>query len=280
MEVLKPEIKGILEKPLIVITPHSSRYIPDDFKERFNLDERELMKFTDSYTDELYSEIVSLGGVLIPGTVSKFVVQLNRKIKMKEKGLSYNEKENGAFIEKSWTGNRVMVPELAEEEKTKIYGMIYLPYLKAIDLKMREAQEKFGMSILIDGHSFSPVTARGSARKEDYLLGTRNKKTAGEELIELMFNALKKENRKVGIDKYGWNGGYTTGHYSRLANPEEMLKKGINPEKSEAVQIETNKRLYLDAETLRKNADFEKIKSEISYCLERIIKSYILKNRD
>ena len=74
----------------------------------------------------------------------------------------------------------------------------------------------------------------------------------------------------VGFDTYGWDGGYTTAHFSRLASPKEMLPKGIDPDKAQAIQIETNKRNYLDEKSFMKNSGFGRTKSAISYCLENI----------
>ena len=81
--MVTPKIEGMMEKPLIVITPHSSTEIAEPYKERLNLSEEEVMKFTDLYTDRLFSEAINLGGILIAPLVSKFLVGLNKKIQRK-----------------------------------------------------------------------------------------------------------------------------------------------------------------------------------------------------
>ena len=279
MELVKPEVKGTGESPLsplIVITPQSSTYIPPDLEDRLAIDEDEVRRFAALYTDELFEEAVDIGGVFIPGTVSRFVVQLNKMTKMKDGKLQVWDKKlkplsdadprnsDSSFIRYSWTGNKVMDPELTEEEMVDIFNNIYTPYLEAIDKAVAEAQAKFGYSILIDGLSFPSVSVKGKERNADFVLGTRDWQTADEVIIWDMMDILTRKLKKVGVDNYGWNGGYTTGHYSQLAS----ARKGFNPKKAHAVQIEINKKLYMDEAAFEKNSNFENIKNDVFCCVE------------
>ncbi|MDP7323892.1 MAG: hypothetical protein QF632_03990, partial [Candidatus Woesearchaeota archaeon] len=56
----------------------------------------------------------------------------------------------------------------------------------------------------------------------------------------------------------------------RIANPEEMNPLGISPSKAEAIQIETNRGLYMNEGTFKKTGRFDSTKSDISKTLETI----------
>jgi N-formylglutamate amidohydrolase len=284
MESIQPEVQGQLERPFIVITPHSSTYVPPDLEGRLAVDQDEVRRFTDMHTDELYGEAVNLGGVLIPAPVSRFVVQLNRWTKTEDGKLHVWDKKlkpladanprnpDSSFIRYSWTGSQVMQPELTEEEMIEIYGQIYGPFFDAIDKAVAEAQAKFGYSILIDGHSFNSVSVKGEERKMDFVLGTRGGKTADAALVNLVAISFLGRGKNSAVNLYGLNGGYPTGHYSRLASAKEMRPKGINPAIAQAVQIEANKAQYMDERTFEKTSDFGRTQSDISYCLEYVSK--------
>jgi N-formylglutamate amidohydrolase len=152
-----------------------------------------------------------------------------------------------------------MNPALTEEEMVEIFNSVYAPWLKTIDRFVVEAQKRFGYSLLIDGHSFPSVSAKGVVKKEDFILGTRDFKTADVPLIDLVMQNLIIGGKTVSIDAYGWNGGYTTGHYSKLVSPN-----------SQALQIETNKKIYMDEQSFVKSASFDEIKDHISKTLEKI----------
>ena len=51
MKPIKPEIRGELETPLIVITPHSTAYISEELKYRLAIGEDDVRRFTDLYAE-------------------------------------------------------------------------------------------------------------------------------------------------------------------------------------------------------------------------------------
>lgn len=277
MNRIEPHIQGrTLDQPLVVITPHSSTHIPKELEDRIALKKEEIFKFTDLYVDELFDHVVDMGGWLISAPVSRFVVQLNKKIKQTEDGLEMDERESdGAFIKKSWTGNNVMKEPLTKDEQIEIYNNIYCPWENLLDDVVAEMQRKYGFSIVIDAHSFNSVGTNGKTKNADYILGTRDFTTADAKYILKIMDELVKPNvitptRNVGVDLYGWNGGYTTGHYGKIADPKEMMPKWINPEKSNAIQIEVKKKIYMNETTYEKHMDFTK--KDISSALERLLK--------
>jgi N-formylglutamate amidohydrolase len=91
MNKIEPVIFGKLERPLIVIIPHSSDNIPEEISDRLAIKR-----------DELYGETSNLGGVLIVAPVSRFVVQLNKKTTYGNSGLKRDERESdGSYIRTS-----------------------------------------------------------------------------------------------------------------------------------------------------------------------------------
>ncbi|MBW2981404.1 N-formylglutamate amidohydrolase [Candidatus Woesearchaeota archaeon] len=285
MEVIRPDVIMSAEKPLIVVAPHSSTYVSPELEERLAIDDEEQKRFTDMYLDELFAETPNVGGVLVPAPISRFVVQLNKKTEVRDgrlyvwdnglKSLDESDPKNpdSSFVRYSWTGNKVMDPELTEKEMIDIYEKVYKPFFETIEKVVREAHAKFGYSVMLVAHSFNPVSSRGKKRNTHFVLGTRDWRTANTDLIKILAHRLNAESRKsrdlkIGIDTYGFDGDYITGHYSKVGDAEELRAKDIEPRKCNAVQIEVNKGLYISKGTDQKHSLFKRAKLNISHLLE------------
>lgn len=92
--------------PLLVHIPHSSTYIPPEMKVKFLLSDddlqKELLRMTDRYTDEIFSCVAELGGISIKYNYSRLVLDPERfrddgKEKMACRGIGviYTKDSNG-----------------------------------------------------------------------------------------------------------------------------------------------------------------------------------------
>jgi N-formylglutamate amidohydrolase len=120
---------------------------------------------------------------------------------------------------------------------------------------------EFGFSVLIDCHSM-PSVIRGMDLngRPDVILGDRYGTSCSSELTEAAAAILKRRGLKVARNK-PYAGGFITEHYGRPA-------KGLH-----ALQVEINRGLYMNEETLEKSEGFEALASELCLFVEEIVAS-------
>ena len=80
-EVIYPQ--GSLErKPVLIHIPHSSTYIPQEYRDQICLDDAdlsgELLAMTDRFTDQLFAQARNCGATLFLNKVSRLVMDPER----------------------------------------------------------------------------------------------------------------------------------------------------------------------------------------------------------
>jgi len=252
MEYTEPIVEGHGETPLVVITPHSSTHVPEELADRLAISEQEMLRFTDIGSDTLYDGVVDLGGTIVRGSINQLILNLTTNVTRLDDGsLKYfkpgNKNMEGSFPHVIPTADPdvykpIFEPELTEKERSALKDCYHTPFFKAIDEAVSKAQsnaeEQYGFpfSVLVDGHTFPDVTTKGKKKNAHFVLGTREWGTADPKLIHAVMQELASTDvYNIGIDNYGWDGGYSTGHYSLKANPN-----------THAIQVDMSKALFED----------------------------------
>ena len=90
--------KNNVTVPIIANIPHSSIFIPQELNGSFLLNnddlQKELLRMTDFYTDEIFSCVTELGGISVIYTYSRLVLDPERfrddkKERMADKGMEF-----------------------------------------------------------------------------------------------------------------------------------------------------------------------------------------------
>lgn len=111
--------KGLVSVPLIANVPHSSTYIPPSIRKSLLLNDHELevelLKMTDWFVDDLFSEMSEVGGISVIYNYSRLVVDPERfeddeKEKMSSKGM-------GVIYEQTSDGNKLRAHVPSDEER-------------------------------------------------------------------------------------------------------------------------------------------------------------------
>ena len=114
----------------------------------------------------------------------------------------------------------------------------YLPYHAALAGLIEETRARFGAACLIDCHSMPSVGHEGAARSRvDIVLGDRFGASCARGLTETASASLRAAGLSVRRND-PYPGGFITEHYGR---PDLNLH---------ALQVETNRGLYMDEKTL------------------------------
>ena len=248
----------------ILHIPHSSRYIPEDCKNLFFLTENELqeelIRMTDSYTDELFDvpNVPEENRVVFP--YSRLICDVERfrddaKESMAARGM-------GVCYEKTSCLEPLKeVTESHRQEMLSLYDQHHLALTDAVNRALNAG----GKVLLIDCHSFSseqlPYEKNGKEEKQperpDICIGT-----------DLAFhtpcwirNFLRKKFRSLGYsvkENYPFQGTLV---------PMQHYYKDI---KVQSVMIEVKRSLYMDEKTGEKSDGFEAVKKDLAMVLSEL----------
>lgn len=254
--------------PLILNSPHSGRDYRAEFLAASRLDAEALRLSEDCFVDELFASAPSHGAAMIAATIPRAYVDVNREPMELDPRMFDDRLPEGANTrsERVAAGLGVIARVVASgmpiydgkllyaEEKARIEN-IYRPYHAALQALVREAQARCGFAILIDCHSMPssqsavepppcrPLpTGRGRRLDDpDFVLGDRYGKSCAPRLTSRIEALLQDMGYSVARnDPYA--GGYCTIRYGKP-------RAGVH-----AIQIEINRRLYMDERRIRRRS--------------------------
>lgn len=247
VEVIEPKVPAI---PVLFASPHSGRNYPDDFGTIQPMPI--LRRAEDAYVDDLIRGAADQGVTIVNALFPRAYLDANRD----EDDLDPDLIEEGANVvggEKSKLGigiiRRVVTPQypiydrrLPLTEVEQRIANYYQPYHAAIASAIRRLSIEAGPIVFIDWHSMKSVgnaaTPDGpGAERPDMVMGDRFGSSCALGLTEAIEGYLTGAGFSVSVNK-PYAGAATLRRYGK---PE----KGIH-----ALQIEMNRSIYLDEETV------------------------------
>ena len=258
--------------PLIFDSPHSGNLYPDDFNHA--CDPLTLARAEDTYVDDLFAHIPDHGAHLLLAHFPRSYIDVNRSHDDIDTEL-LGEDWNGDFPIKPTSRSdagiglirRLVRPgipvydrDLTSEEIIHRIEKYYRPYHNALADLIEDAHYNFGQAWHINCHSMPnssatpkrPIALIGSkAKPSDFVLGDRDGTTCDPAFTRALRDFIK------GL-------GFTV----TINDPfkgVELVDKYSNPARSyHSLQIEINKSLYMNEETNERNANYDKLKAEIT----------------
>jgi N-formylglutamate deformylase len=260
--------------PLVLDSPHSGRAFPDDFGAAVS--ETELREGEDSYVDELYAAGPELGAPLLAALWPRTYLDPNRHAGDVDLDLiqgswtgeyrpSGKAKVGKALIWRTLEDGRpIYARKLNAERVLKRIQGFHAPYHAAIQDLLNETHARFGRVYHINCHSMRSVAGKqgeegeGSVRA-DFVLGDRDGSSCDPAFTGFVRTVLAGMGYRVKVnDPY---------------KGVELVRAYSNPKAGRhSLQIEINKRLYMDEATLRKNEGFEALRLSITELLKEISK--------
>lgn len=252
-----------VETPVVVEVPHAGLAIDALAAASLASPVRALGVDADLYVDELYQDAPDCGATLLVARISRYVCDLNRSEEdvdpLAASGGTAHSAPHGLIWRSTTEGHRALLHPLSRAELRRRVETYYRPYHACLQGLLDEKRRRFGVAILVAGHSM-PSRGRyghidtGQARA-DVVPGSRGRTSASAEIIETPERIAKARGWTVSHDN-PYRGGFTTAHYGR---PREG---------QHAVQVELARRLYMDEETLEKKPGrFEETRA---YCRELV----------
>jgi N-formylglutamate amidohydrolase len=219
--------------------------------------QKELLRVTDRYTDEIFSCVSDLGGISVVYNYSRLVLDPERFKDDKEEVMA--GKGMGVIYTKDSSGRKLR--ETNEDERHVLLQDIYDPYHKTITKEVQELLNNFDRCLIIDAHSFPaiplPYETSQELRRPQFCLGTDPYHTP-EDLIQLIRDFFKEINLTTEINK-PFPGCYVP---IKFLHQENRVK---------SIMIEINRELYMNEDTGEKNDSFSDIKNIIRNLVCQII---------
>jgi N-formylglutamate amidohydrolase len=255
--------------PLVLDSPHSGTRYPADFD---HAAPRALVRRAeDTYVEELFASAPRVGATLIEALFPRAYIDPNRHV----------ADIDTALLADAWPGP--VTPSRKTEQGiglvwrlahggTPLYGRrlraaevqwrierCYEPYHARLAEALDDRHRRFGSVWHLNCHSMpaeGDVNADDPGRRRaDFVLGDRDGTTCAPEFTGLVATTLSAMGYGVAInDPY--------------KGVELVRKFGRPPEQRHSLQIEINRRLYMNEETLAKLAGFEPLRKDIDRLLE------------
>ena len=259
--------------PLVFDSPHSGSIYPEGFRPAVAI--AALRPAEDAFVDDLFAAAPGKGAALLEALFPRLYVDPNR-----------NETDmDPAHVDGPWDG-----PPLQPGPKARLgQGLVWMrrppglpvydgkiaaadlraridvyhrPYHAALGRMLDWAAARFGGYYHINCHSMPAVATAMSAEPEgavrpDFVLGTRDGTTTGPALIDCVRNYLSARGYDVRIDH--WYKGV------------EIVRLAGDPARGcHSLQVEINRRLYMDERKIEKSAGYADMKTMITGLIDEL----------
>lgn len=257
------------QKPFFVTIPHSGEQVPDLTPWLKNLPEVVLMRDVDRYVDQLYHPV--LERLKIPYVKTqwhRYAVDLNRipedvDTRTVEGAILTKGHERGFHWAVTTLNEKLIDVPMKKATHEQLKHLIYDPFHKQVEENYLNIRKSTGMHTIyhIDLHSMPSLGTNMHSdpgeQRADIVISDCDQKSCNPKFRDLVISAYAVAGFKVG---YNWpyKGGRVSQQYGK-------------PEKGQqAIQVELNRKLYMDEESKKKNSGFEKTQEKLGKAIEII----------
>lgn len=253
--------------PVLLTSPHSGTHLPAAFLKTTRLPVSALRRIEDSHVGALLAQSVVAGLPLLEATHSRAYLDLNRSEQEFDPAMLSGPSEVPALLTERVRRGYGLLPRVAAPNQAIYPGRIppgeveqrlrslHTPWHAAISGELDASIGRHGFAILLDCHS---MPTQEGAQPPALVLGDLHGQSAAPELVNWLEDAFATAGLKVARN-IPYAGGHTT---ERHASP--TLGRHV-------VQLEFDRRLYMNLETLRPHAGFEPLAATISKIAARLL---------
>lgn len=247
--------------PVVFDSPHSGRIYPDDF--RFICPLRALRRAEDLFVEELYAAAPEFGATLLHALFPRSYIDANRAIDDIDPDVVTDWPGRARPTERSVAGYG-LIRRLCRPGEPMYDGRLpapvvmdringyYHPYHYQLARVIAELWSRFGSVWHLDVHS---MPSRG--RAADFVIGDLDGASADPDFVHLIVDHL--------------NG---LGYRTALNDPfkgVELIERHSDPSRGRhSVQIEINRALYMDEDTLEKRSGFDFVRGDVTSLIRAI----------
>jgi N-formylglutamate deformylase len=255
--------------PLVLDSPHSSAHFPPDFDHAVT--QAELREGEDMFIEQLFGDAPRFGAPLLEAGFARTYIDPNRHagdvdLELLAEDWPHEHRPSGkARIGKALIWRTMLDGRPIYARKLRVAEVLHriehylLPYQQALADLIAEAHARYGVSYHVNCHSMGAVaSAHGEGPagevRADFVLGDRDGTTCAPEFTALVRDTL------VGM-----------GYEVRINHPYkgvELVRAWSDPAAGRhSLQIEVNKRLYMDDTPPRRSDRFDSLKRDLNRLL-------------
>ena len=274
IEVAEPDA---LTAPVVFSSPHSGNQYPASFIASSKLDPKTLRKSEDALIDELFLPVVELGAPLLKANFPRAYLDVNREPYELDPSMfteTLPDYVNSTSLRVA--GGLGTIPRVVSETE-EIYAHrltfsqaedrirdLYLPYHRCLSGLLDRTHSTFGVVLLVDCHSMPSAGFADDSLKlksrPDIVLGDRYGSTCNPDSVYFLESAFRSTGYSVTRNK-PYAGGHITQAYSKRS------------EGRHTVQIEINRALYMNEDSLEPHAGFITLRADLGKILGSLLAS-------
>lgn len=257
--------------PLVVDVSRSGREYPREY--RSPLPFTTVHDNVSMYVEDLWAGTPAAGGTLLYCTFPNTWIDVNRneadmdpavvdgKWPKELKPTARTLEGLGLIKTKSRYGEPFQERRLTVTEIEERLALYYRPYHAELKRIVDETWSRHGRLFQISCHCMSAVGAPthpdAGRQRADFCISDLKGKTASPEAMSLIIDTLKAKGYSVSVnDPYVGN---------------ELIGRHGNPSRGiDSIQVEINKKLFMDTKTFRKTAGFNRLKADLDGLLQAI----------
>lgn len=264
--------QGVTPIPLVLDSPHSGRYYPADFG--FSCDLAQLRKAEDTDIDDLYSFTPMLGATLVCAEFPRSYLDPNRRVEDVDTSMidghwprqvDHSPKTRSG-IGLVWRllgdNSSIYSRKLSVTEVEHRIACCHTPYWAALSAAIERAHAAHGRVMHINCHSMPAEAGAASwvtpgTKFADVVLGDRDGSTCAPEFTSLLHDAFRAEGLSVAVnDPY---------------KGVELVKQFGRPsERRHSIQVEVNRRLYMNEATRERTANYPALKTVLARVMGKV----------
>lgn len=263
--------------PLVLDSPHSGVDYPEDFRPAVDL--AVLRRAEDTHVEKLYDFAPSLDVAWIEALFPRSYLDANRDLTELDVGLLADEwpeplATDPVVLSKVRLGKGLVwrctdegLPiydrQLTAGEVRQRIERCWRPYHAAVAQAIEAAHARHGYSIHLNCHSMPAVAASHATEfpglvHADFVIGDRDGTSAAPALSQLVCEVLR-----------GF--GYDVAYNHPYKGVELVRRYGDPARQRHGIQVEVNRKLYMDEETLEPNAGFGTLRGHLRQLVQRLL---------
>jgi N-formylglutamate deformylase len=263
--------------PLVLDSPHSGVDYPEDFRAACDL--ALLRKAEDTHVEKLYDFAPALGVAWIEALFPRSYLDANRNVteldvELLEDAWSDPLETDPALMSKIRLGKGLVwrftdegVPlydrKLTAAEVRQRIATCWQPYHRAVAEAIDAAHARHGYSIHLNCHSMPAVSASHATDfpglvHADFVIGDRDGSTASPALSLRICELLRGFGYQV--------------EYNHPYKGVELVRRYGNPAANRhSIQVEVNRKLYMDEDSLQPHAGFDRLRGHLERLVQQLL---------
>jgi N-formylglutamate amidohydrolase len=256
--------------PLVLASPHSGRALPPGFLSAAALDMDGLRRAEDAYVDELLAPAAESGAPLITARWARAYVDLNRDPQEIDLSMlsdpaaagpvkTTDRVRSGLGVLPRLTGPGLHIyrDRISSAAALQRIAAVHAPYHQRLASLIEDAATCHGYALLIDGHSMPPLSLPARQRPE-IVIGDAGGTSAPESVVRHVEAHFRRAGLRVARNT-PYAGGYTTRFHAAPARGRF------------AIQIEIDRTLYMDPDTLERHAGFNDVAETLKNLVSELL---------